>query len=209
MSFIFVLFHLSVKQNHNFFINLHKFVFVLFIGVMWLHGEHSHHWQPNDHIALQRYHQTRYSEKTAWRRPAFPKKPITARGFNSGVPGAIPRQNTTPVQRDHQTASTPVLEEFLWIPFHTLGIIKLFPFGWKQKDERKTKWLICWMKGRYFWLCVWNGQSNDHMLFILDLDLHCFVADWSTFHCNIYTLIEVCKLKTKVLFWGYVSTSIA
>lgn len=88
--------------------------FFLLIGFVWLHSEHSHHWQPRDHIALQRYHQTRHNQETAWRRPAFPKKSIPAWGFDSGVPGAFPRQNTTSVQRDHQTAPTTVLEDVQW-----------------------------------------------------------------------------------------------
>lgn len=81
-----------------------------FTGVVWLHSEHSHYWQPSHYIALQWHHQTRHNQETAWRRPAFPKKPIPTWGFNSGVPGALPRQNPTPVQRDHQTAPSTVLE---------------------------------------------------------------------------------------------------
>lgn len=94
---------------------LHWLHFAFLTGIVWLYSEHSHHWQPSDHIALQRYHQTRHSQETAWRRPTFPKKSVSTRGFDSGVPGALPRQNTTPVPRDHQAAPATILEEVQWI----------------------------------------------------------------------------------------------
>lgn len=112
--------------------------FFFLIGFVWLHSEHSHHWKPSHYIALQRYHQTRHNEETAWRRPTFPKKSIPTRGFDSGVPGALPGQNTTPVQRDHQTAPTTVLEEVQWIPFMLTFFKHTFSLEIQTLNQRGT-----------------------------------------------------------------------
>ncbi len=123
-----------------------------FIGIVWLYSEHSHHWQPSDHIALQRYHQTRHNQETAWRRPTFPKKSVSTRGFDSGVPGALPRQNTTPVQRDHQTAPTPVLEELQWM--HWMVTFFKHTIFSKNTDADFEEGQICRKDQRLNWYLV-------------------------------------------------------
>ncbi len=130
----------------------HWLHFVFLIGIVWLYSEHSHHWQPSDHISLQRYHQTRHNQETAWRRPTFPKKSVSTWGFDSGVPGALPRQNTTPVQRDHQTAPTTVLEEVQWIHcMLTFFKHTVFP---QKTDAEFEEGQICHKDQRLIWYFV-------------------------------------------------------
>lgn len=152
------------------------FALLFLTGVVWLYSEHSHHWQPGNHIALQRYHQTRHNQETAWRRPAFPKKSVSTWGFDSGVPGALPRQNTTPVQRDHQTTPTTVLEERQWIHCTvTFFQTHVFP---KSRDAEFEEGQICRKDQRLIWYFV------TVLLNLLSFSLNMWNADfWSSLLC--------------------------
>lgn len=80
-----------------------------FAGSVRLYGQHSHAGEPRHLAALPRHHQARHGQAAAGGGPALSQEPVAAWRPHRGVLCALPRQDPTTVQGDHQTAPAPVV----------------------------------------------------------------------------------------------------